>query len=86
LVAKRAIRKWASQDKAILALTGMGAELSDLFKQELISPAQAEKLLKKPMPVELISAISSGSTLAHESDSRSALIHNALATALTKLN
>jgi hypothetical protein len=86
LVAKRAIRKWASQDKAILALTGMGAELSDLFKQELISPAQAEKLLKKPVPEELVSAVSSGSTLAHESDSRPALIHNALATALTKLN
>lgn len=86
LVAKRATRKWVSPDKAIIALTAMGAELSALIKEELISPAQAEKLLKKPIPEELVSAISSGSTLAPESDSRPALLHNPLATALTKLN
>ena len=56
----------------------------------IISPAQAEKLLKKEkkeLPKELVVSVSSGSTLAPESDPRPAvlLIGQQMTEALSKL-
>ena len=90
LVAKRATRQWADEVKAQLALIQMGLGEKDFIKQELISPAQAEKVLKKSklaLPDDLVVAVSSGSTLAPESDPRPAVLNvgTQLVAALSKL-
>ena len=59
-------------------------------KSVLLSPAQAEKVLKKrglPLPGDLVVAVSSGNTIAPENDPRSAvvLIGQQLTAALSKL-
>jgi hypothetical protein len=56
----------------------------------LVSPAQAEKKLKAlklPMPDDVVAVVSSGSTMAHESDPRPTvlLIGQQLTNALNKL-
>ncbi len=73
LVAKRAIRKWSDQAKAKEALLSMGLTEDQITETSLLSPAQAEKLLKKSkqsLPTDCVVAVSSGSTLAERSDPR----------------
>ena len=87
LVPKRAVRQWVDEQQAEKALLTMGVEP---YKQELISPAQAEKLLKKSklaLPDDLVVAVSSGSTIAPESDPRPAVLNlgTRLVAALSKL-
>ncbi len=91
LVAKRASRQWASPDKAIIKLTALGLELNELIMEQLISPPQAEKVLKKhglQLPDELVISVSSGSTLAEDSDPRPAVLQigRQISDALSKLN
>ena len=74
LVPKRAVRQWADEGKAAAALRAAGV---DPYKQELLSPAQAEKVTKKagvPFPTEQVVAVSSGNTIAAESDPRQAVV------------
>jgi hypothetical protein len=74
LVAKRATRQWSDDAKAAAALAALGVEP---YKQEVISPAQAEKVLKKSklaLPDDLVVAVSSGNTIAPESDPRPAVV------------
>jgi len=90
LVAKRATRQWTDEAAAVAALTAAGVDESDLMVTELKSPAQVEKVLKKTktaMPDGLITAISSGHTLAPEDDPRPAVLQigQQLTAALTKL-
>lgn len=71
LVNKRATRQWTNEDKAVAFMTQAGVEA--WADPKPLSPAQAEKALKKAkieLPADLIVAVSSGSTLAPESDSR----------------
>ncbi len=71
LVAKRATRQWTEGAKE--ALLALGLTESELMESKMISPAQAEKILKKKklaLPDEAVVAISSGSTLAPRSDPR----------------
>ena len=71
LVAKRATRSWVKGAKE--ALLAAGLTESEVMETEMISPAQAEKILKKKklaMPVDFVVAISSGSTLAPRNDPR----------------
>ena len=87
LVPKQARRKWADDGKAVEALLDMGL---DIRKTELLSPAQAETALKKSkqkLPDDLVVAVSSGNTIAPESDPRPAvvLIGQQLTAALSKL-
>ena len=87
LVAKRAVRSWADEKAAALVLEFNGV---DAWKHDVISPAQAEKAFKKAgveFPDDLVVAISSGSTLAEESDPRPAVINvgKQLSRALSKL-
>ena len=75
LVPKRATRQWVDPAKAQAALEGIGLDVSELTETKLVSPAQAEKVLKKrklAMPDDLIVAVSSGDTLATEDDPRPA--------------
>jgi hypothetical protein len=62
----------------------------ELTETKLVSPAQAEKALKKrklALPGELVVAVSTGSTLAPESDPRPAALNigRQLANALGRL-
>lgn len=91
LVPKRATRQWADPEKARAALEDLGLDQTELMETKLLSPAQAEKVLKKhklAMPDDLIVAISSGDTLATEDDPRPASLQigRQLAAALGKLS
>ena len=91
LVHKRATRQWADEKKALAQLHDMGVTREELFKpEELSSPAQIEKVLKKrkmTLPDDLVVAVSSGTTMAPESDPRPAVVQigQTLVSALSKL-
>lgn len=90
LVAKRATRKWSDEIAAKQALLEAGLTESDVVESSLVSPAQAEKKLKKlkkPLPEDTVVSISSGNTMAHVDDARPAvlLIGQQLSNALNKL-
>jgi hypothetical protein len=73
LVAKRGTRKWTKEEDAKAALLSLGVKESDITVTELLSPAQAEKVLKKhklALPEDVVVSVSSGSTLAERSDPR----------------
>jgi len=87
VVAKRSVRKWLDESKATQALTALGI---DPVKLELVSPAQAEKLLKpskQALPDDLVASVSSGTTFAPESDPRPEVLQigSQLTAALSKL-
>jgi hypothetical protein len=90
LVAKRAIRSWADDDQALVAMLNEGIPEEELTTVKVISPAQAEKVLKKhgkQLPANQVVAVSSGSTLVEESDPRPAVLQIGvqLTAALSKL-
>lgn len=75
LVAKRAMRQWTDEKAALTALREAGCSAEELT--ELKSPAQVEKVLKKrkiDMPEGIISAVSTGNTLANADDPRPAAL------------
>ena len=89
LVAKRATRQWTDEAAAKAALLADLPE-SEVVETSLVSPAQAEKKLKKlkkALPEGVVVSISSGNTLASEDDPRPAivLIGKQLTAALNKL-
>jgi hypothetical protein len=89
LVNKRAVRSWADAEAAKAQLLTV-LEPQVVCPPELISPAQAEKALKKAKRTDAmpqVTAVSSGFTLAAESDPRPAaiLIGQQLTAALGKL-
>ena len=89
LVNKRAARQWANEDIADDVLSKVITK-DELYVSKMISPAQAEKVLKKlgtKLPDDLVVAISSGSTLAREDDPRPAVaqIGKQLTAALSKI-
>ncbi|MBU3748644.1 MAG: DUF2800 domain-containing protein, partial [Burkholderiaceae bacterium] len=88
MVAKKGQREWRDEGDAINWLKSQ--KINPLLEPEMISPAQAEKLLKKiktDLPEELVRVVSSGSTLAPESDPRPAVLNigRQLTAALSKL-
>ena len=75
LVPKRATRQWVNEDKAVAFLSSAGVEAWG--EPKALSPAQAEKALKKAkieLPADLVVAVSTGNTLAPESDPRPAVL------------
>ena len=90
LVAKRAIRSWTDDEKAKVALFAYGLTESEVMETSVVSPAKAEKVLKKrklALPDDLVVAISSGNTLASANDPRPEvmLLGKQLTAALPKL-
>lgn len=88
LVAKRATRKWSDENSAYKALLDAGLTESDVMESTFISPAQAEKKLKKlKQPLPEVVSFSSGSTMVRVDDPRPAvlLIGQQLTAALLKL-
>lgn len=90
LVPKRGTRQWVKPAEVEHQLIALGLPRDQVVKEEIISPAQAEKVLKKSklaLPDDLVVAVSSGNTLAPESDPRPAvvLIGQQLVAALSKL-
>jgi hypothetical protein len=89
LVAKRGTRQWVNEALVDDALKSF-IESDLMYTKKIISPAQAEKLLKKAkqeLPEGLAVSVSSGSTLAQESDPRPAIVNigKQLTDALIKL-
>jgi hypothetical protein len=89
LVAKRGLRKWVDEVAARNALEQAG--VNPFKPEEIVSPAQAEKLLKKEkkeLPEGLAVSVSSGNTFAPESDPRPAIVQigQQLTAALSKIN
>ena len=89
LVNKRATRQWANEDVADDVLSKVIPK-DELYVSKMISPAQAEKVLKKSgtkLPDDLVVAVSSGSTLAREDDPRPAVVQigKQLTAALSKI-
>ena len=89
LVAKRATRSWTDETKAKAELLKSLPE-SEVVEVSVISPAKAEKALKKRkigLPDDLVVAISSGNTLASADDPRPEviLLGKQLTAALSKL-
>ena len=87
LVAKRSTRQWVDEAEALAKL---GGTIPMYEPMKVISPAAAEKVLKKSklaLPDDLVVAVSSGSTLAPESDPRPAVLNvgTQLVAALSKL-
>jgi len=69
LAPKRALRSWTDEWQAYAGLLALGLDKDQVMKTELITPAQAEKLLtkdQKPNLDALTSRISSGLTLARD--------------------
>ena len=90
LVPKRATRQWVDENKALDAMRDMGLDAKELTELTILSPAKAEKVLKKyklALPADHVVSVSSGNTLAPEDDPRPAVmqIGQQLATALGKL-
>jgi hypothetical protein len=90
LVAKRATRHWADPATAKARLLDLGLTETDVIKTELLSVAQSEKVLKKhkiDLPSDMVVAVSSGSTLAVDTDPRPAVVQigRQLSAALSKL-
>jgi len=89
MVPKRATRSWVKEEDAKTALLQHLKE-SEVVEMKLVSPAAAEKLLKTQklkLPDGLTVSISSGNTIAPESDPRPAvvLIGQQLNAALSKI-
>lgn len=89
LVAKRATRQWVDETRAREELLKFLPE-SEVLETCVISPAQAEKKLKKlkqPLPQDQVVAISSGNTLASVDDPRPEvlLVGQQMKAALSKL-
>ncbi len=75
LVPRQARRKWVKPDEAVAWLREQGVEP---FVQEMLSPAEAEKALKKSkvkLADHLVVSVSSGNTVAPESDPRPAVLN-----------
>lgn len=90
LVQKRATRQWVNPTEAQEALARLGLDDTELTETKLVSPAQAEKALKKrklELPDDLVVAVSTGTTLAPESDPRPPVLQigRQLAAALGKI-
>ena len=90
LVNKRATRQWIDENKALNTLINMDIPPGKLVETVMLSPAKVEKLLKArklSLPDDIVVAVSSGTTIAPEGDSRSATVFlpEQMKTALLKL-
>jgi len=78
LVPKRAMRQWVDEEKAYIAMRDdLGINEEELTEITILSPAKAEKVLKKyklALPADHVVAVSSGNTLAPEDDPRPAVL------------
>jgi hypothetical protein len=78
LVPKRAVRQWVDEEKAYVAMRDdLGVNEEELTEITILSPAKAEKVLKKyklALPADHVVAVSSGNTLAPEDDPRPAVL------------
>jgi hypothetical protein len=90
LVAKRGTRQWTDEKDVVHWLDGKGLEPNEIYRKELLSPAQMEKVLKQrklTLPDDLVVSVSSGTTLASADDPRPAVLQigKQLTAALSKL-
>lgn len=82
LVETRARRQWKNEQQAKQALLGSGLDPDAVVKETLISPAQVEGLIGKSKAARaflspLVASVSSGTTIAPESDPRPPVVASA---------
>src|SRR5262249_15614235 len=82
LVPKRATRRWQDEEAAASALRDAGFTDDEIYKEVMVSPAAIEKISHLGIPDGLVTATSSGTTLAPEGDPRSE--HQSLEAAITE--
>jgi len=86
LVAKRAVRAWVDEAVAIATFRRLNKKPDEYLVTKLLSPAQAEKMIGKIEVTKLATAVSSGNTIAPETDKRPAVLSPvALGQALRRL-
>jgi hypothetical protein len=78
LVHGRMNRSWKDEDKTLKYLAKVGLPAAERFVKKVVSPKQAEDALKRnrlpaDLPDNLVDKVSSGTTLAPESDKRPAV-------------
>jgi hypothetical protein len=76
IVQKQARRQWVDEQTVIDFVRAEGLDFTEYTNQELLSPAQMEKVLKKRkmvLPDNLVVSVSSGTTLAPVDDPRPAV-------------
>jgi hypothetical protein len=74
LVAKKATRKWRDEEAALTWLLAEGVSINYAVKEQIISPAQAEKLVSdKTGMADLVVNESTGLTLVPDTDKRPAV-------------
>lgn len=91
LVAKRGVRQWVNEGTTAAWCEAQGLKKDEYIETSLLSPAKLEKALKArklTLPADLAVSISSGSTMAEESDPRPALLQigKQLSAAIAKLS
>ncbi len=76
IVEKRATRRWIDEDAVVSRLHDHGLEDAEIYERKLLSPARVDKLLgrEKKVMSDLFVKESTGTTLAHESDRRAAVV------------
>jgi hypothetical protein len=84
LVAKRAIRKWKSEPDTVAMFRKAKIPAAKYMVTELVSPAQAEKLVPKSLVTPLANPVSSGNTIAPADDRRPEVINTAAIAAVLK--
>jgi hypothetical protein len=90
LVPKRATRQWTDEATALDAMKKLGVKENELTETSVLSPAKAEKVLKKyklALPTECVVSVSTGNTIAPLDDPRPAVLQigKQLSAALGKL-
>lgn len=73
LVEKRAIRRWKDEASALETFTALGFHADELYEKTFKTPPKVEKFVGKKSIAPLVESISSGLTLAPESDRRPAV-------------
>jgi hypothetical protein len=77
LVQKESNRSWTDEAATVSVLHSMGLEESSLYTKKIVSPAQAEKLLKplkKKLPEAMTKRVVTGTTMASADDPRPAVL------------
>lgn len=74
LVEKRPTRRWRVEDEFVAWAMEEGLDDDDIYEKKLKSPSQIERIVgKKNLPVSLVMAVSTGTSMVADTDNRPAI-------------
>lgn len=74
LVEKRPTRRWRVENEFVAWATEEGLDDDDIYEKKLKSPSQIERIVgKKNLPVSLVMAVSTGTSMVADTDNRPAV-------------